>query len=96
MIIRSDLPRIASNNRVIATPEEMKAVYLGSICYFGRYAVDEATGTLTLHVEVSSYTNYNGTDEKRLVTIAGDELRLTNPSPFMGGTAYLVLKRVKP
>jgi hypothetical protein len=96
MIIRSGLPRIASNNRFEATPEEMKAVYLGAISYYGRYTVDEATGVLTLHVEVSSYANWNGTQEKRLVTIQGDDLKLTNPNPFMGGTSHLVLKRVKP
>lgn len=96
MIIRSDVPRIASNNRFTATAEEMKAVYLGAICYYGRYELDESSGVLTLHVKASSYANYNGTRETRRVALQGDELRLTNPNPYMGGTSYLTLRRFRP
>lgn len=35
---RSDLPRFASNSRDQGTPEEYKAVVLGSIAYFGTYS----------------------------------------------------------
>ncbi len=38
---RSDLPRFASNSRDTGTPEEYKAVVLGSIAYFGTYSVNE-------------------------------------------------------
>src|SRR3974377_1984891 len=40
-IVRSDLPKFASNSRAKGTPEENKAVVLGSISTFGTYTVDE-------------------------------------------------------
>ena len=39
-IVRSDLPKFASNNRAQGTPEENKAVVQGSIATFGTYTVD--------------------------------------------------------
>ncbi len=48
-------PNSRSNNRDMGTPEENKAVVQGSITYFGTYSVDEADGTLTLHIERCSF-----------------------------------------
>jgi hypothetical protein len=48
-IVRSDLPKFASNNRAQGTPEENKAVVQGSIATFGTYTVDE---TKNLHAEI--------------------------------------------
>ena len=95
MIIRSDLPKVASGDRWKATPEEMKAIFLGSLAYFGRYTVDEQEGMLTLHTEVSSYPNASGTGAKRRVVISGDEMRLVNPSPSMGGSSLIIWKRFR-
>lgn len=95
-IIRSDLPRIASGNRFTATPEEMKAIYLGTIAYFGRYEIDEASATLRLHIEVSNFTNWSGTTETRLVEIGDGVMRLVNPKPPTGGTSYIVWRRTGP
>src|SRR5262249_52921942 len=38
LAVRSDLPKFASNNRDMGTPEENKAVVQGSITYFGTYS----------------------------------------------------------
>ena len=93
MIIRSDLPRLANANRFLASPEEMKTIFLGTYSYYGRYSIDEAAGVMTLHVEASAHPNRKGTDEKRAVTIVGDEMRLTNFGPSVGGTSYAVWRR---
>src|ERR1700732_3468509 len=42
-VVRSDLPKFASNNRMDGTPEEKEAIVKGSIAYFGTYSIDEAT-----------------------------------------------------
>src|SRR6202045_5407955 len=34
-VLRSDLPKFASNNRMTGTPEENKAIVQGTIAYFG-------------------------------------------------------------
>src|SRR5262245_48310728 len=48
--VRADLPKLASSNRARTTPEEAQAVVAGSIAYFGRYAVDDATKVLTVNI----------------------------------------------
>lgn len=80
--MRSDLPKFASNNRQEGTPEENKAIVQGSICYFGTYTLDEATKALTMHLEGSSFPNWTETDQKRSITLTGDELAWKGVSTF--------------
>ena len=95
-LIRSDLPKFASNNRATGTPDENKAVIQGCITYFGTYSVNETDGGVTLHIERSSFPNWNATDQKRVVTsLTAQELKYTNPAASVGGGAELVWKRVK-
>src|ERR1700737_3978308 len=42
-VLRSDLPKFASNNRMTGTADENSAIVHGSIAYFGTYTIDEAT-----------------------------------------------------
>jgi hypothetical protein len=53
------------------TPEENKAVSQGVVAYFGTYTVDEANDVVTLHIEQSSFSNWNGTDQQRRFTFHG-------------------------
>ena len=95
-LVRSDLPKIASNNRDTGTPDENKAIVQGSIAYFGTYSVSEADGTVTLHIERSTFPNWNGTDQKRLIiSLTSNEFKYTNPAASVGGTAELAWKRVE-
>ena len=95
-IARSSLPKFASSNRDKGTPEENKAVVEGSIAYFGTYSVNEADKVITAHIEGSTFPNFDGTSQKRLVTsLTADELRFINPAPSTGGTLQLVWKRAK-
>jgi len=93
---RSDIPKFASNNREAGTPEENKAVVQGSIASFGTYSVSETDKAITLHIEGSTFPNWRGADQKRLFTLAGDELTLTTLTPSIGvGTGQMVLRRAK-
>jgi Lipocalin-like domain len=95
VLTRPDLPKIASNDRLKGTPEEYQAVVQGSVAHFGTYSVNEAEGTYTLHVESSTFPNYNGTDQIRIVTsLSRDEMKVTNPSPTTPTKAYVVYKRL--
>jgi hypothetical protein len=96
VLTRPDLPKIASKDRLKATPEEYQAVVQGSLAHFGTYSVNEAEGTYILHVESSTYPNDTGTDQIRIVTsLSRDELKVTNPSPTTTPTkAYVVYKRL--
>lgn len=94
MTARSGQPKFASNNRAEGTPEEYKAVVQGSIAHFGRYTVNEADKTITFHIEASTFPNWNGVEQKRPVTLTGDELTWRTAASS-GGLAEVVLRRAR-
>jgi hypothetical protein len=89
-LMRATIPKIAANDRLKGTADENKAVMDGMIAYFGTYSV---SGTdLNLRVQASSYPNWDETSQKRTnVSIAGDELKYTQPTPSGGGPALVVV-----
>ena len=96
-VMAANRPRFASNNRMMGTPEENKAVSQGVVAYFGTYTVDEANHVLTLHIEQSSFPNWNGTDQQRRFAFTGDELHYTAASSTANPaeSAELVWKRAR-
>jgi hypothetical protein len=92
---RADLPKIASNNRTTAPPEENKAIVQGSVTHFGTVFVNAADKTITFKIETATFPNWDGTEQKRPFTLTGDELTYTVPSASGGGTATSVWKRAK-
>jgi Lipocalin-like domain len=94
-ILHTTLPKFASNNAMTGTADENKAIVQGSITYFGDYVVNDKEGTLVMHVDASSYPNWDGEDQKRNVSISGDEMKIVVMGSSIGGTAYTVWKRVK-
>jgi hypothetical protein len=92
---RADLPKVASNNRTTATPEENKAIIGGSLTHFGTVSVNAADKTFTFKIETATFPNWDGTEQKRVFTVTGDELTYTVPTASGGGTATVVWKRAK-
>jgi hypothetical protein len=93
---RADLTKLESNNRATATPEEAKAVVAGSIAYFGKYSVDEASKVVSIEIQGSTFANQIGStsDNKRIVTsLSSNELKLTNPGSASGLQLELVFRR---
>ena len=90
---RADLPKFASNNRNTGTPEENTAVVKGSISTSGTYSV--AGTVFTIKVEHSTFPNWIGSEQKRTITVTGDDMKWSNPAGSGGGVVELVLKRVK-
>jgi hypothetical protein len=96
IIMRASLPKLASNNRVKGTPEENQAVVQGSVAYFGSYkAASEKEQIVSLHIEGSTFPNWDGEDQTRVMVVVGDEMQLTNPTAGVGGKNYVVWKRAK-
>jgi hypothetical protein len=52
MQARTDLPKLASGRPATATLDEAKAVVVGSIAYFGRYSLDEASKVLSVDIQI--------------------------------------------
>jgi Lipocalin-like domain len=95
-VVRSDVPKVASHNRMTATAEESKAIVQGSIAYFGTYSIDEATHVITVNVEGSTFPNFNGGTQTRILSFDGDEVTYLNPTPSMGGaTAKVTYRRAR-
>ena len=96
ILLRPNLPKFAANNRMKGTPEENQAIVQGSLAFYGTYkVVSEKEHTGIMHVEGSTFPNWDGEDQKRVWTIKGDELSVTNPTASAGGTAYVIWKRAK-
>ena len=93
-VMRADRPKYASNALWQGTSEENKATADGTITYFGTYSVNEADGSIAIHIDGSSFPNWNGVDQKRIVAIAGDRLTLTVRPPT-GETVDVVWRRAK-
>ena len=99
-VMRSDRPAFAGNDRMQATAEEHKATSQGTITYFGTYSFGETDRDMLIHIDASSFPNWNGADQKRLVTLTEDalakggrRLKLTVPPAPSGGPALEVLWR---
>ncbi|NMM82763.1 hypothetical protein B2J86_17895, partial [Acidovorax sp. SRB_14] len=67
-IIGADIPKFVSNNRAGGTAEENKAVVSKSIAMIGDYSVNASDKSLTFKVESATFPNWNGTEQKRLLS----------------------------
>jgi Lipocalin-like domain len=96
-VMRSDRAKYVIDNFgqiAQSTAEENKATAQGTITYFGTYSVSEPDRTIAIHVEASSFPNWNGTDQKRFFAITEDQLKLTVRPP-RGGSVDVLWKRAK-
>jgi hypothetical protein len=91
----SDLPKIASNNRLTGTPEEYAAIMRRSISLFGTYSMNEERKTVTFNVVSSTYPNFAGEAQERTIDkLTADEFINTNPNVAGGrGRATNIYKR---
>lgn len=75
----------------VASVEEMRDAVTGFVAYFGSYEVDDASQTVTHHVEASLVPSWVGTALKRRFHWDGTRLVLTRAVPGM--TDELVWER---
>jgi hypothetical protein len=65
--VASDVPKIASGNRLTGTPEEYAAIMRRSISVFGDYSVNEEKKTVTFKIVSASYPNWQGEVQERSI-----------------------------
>ena len=95
--VASDVPKIASNNRLTGTPEEYAAIMRRSIFVFGAYSINEEKKTVTYKIVAASYPNWQGeTEERSIDKLTADEFVNTNHNVAGGrGSASNYYKREK-
>ena len=95
--VASDVPKIASNNRLTGTADEYQAIMRGTLAVFGTYTVDEDKKTVTYRIVSSTFPNWEGVSQARVIdTLNPDEFRNTNPNVAGGrGSAANLYRRVK-
>ena len=93
-VMRSDRAKYASNALWQGTAEENKETADGTTTYFGTYSISETDSSIAIHIEGSSFPNWNGTDQKRFVTITEEHLTLT-VRPAGGDVVDVIWKRAK-
>jgi Lipocalin-like domain len=93
----SDLPKLASNNRLTGTPEEYAAIMRGSVSIYGTYTVDEANKTVTFKIVSASFPNWNGEAQLRTIDkLTDDDFVNTNHNVAGGrGSASNFYTRVR-
>jgi len=96
IIMRPDLPKIASGDPEKPTPEEGQALARGAIAYYGTYTVNEADKTISLKIDGTTLANQLGMEQKRIVTsISANEMKYRNPTSIAGGQIDLVWKKAQ-
>ena len=95
VVVNPDRPRFKGKSRLEGTPEENKAAIAGTVASFGAWSVDESTNILVTSIEGNLFPNDEGGDQRRIITLSGDELRMVNPNPGSGGRAEIVFRRAK-
>jgi len=95
--VASDVPKIASGNRLTGTAEEYAAINRRSLSLFGGYTVDEEKKTVTFNIVSSTFPNWEGEAQTRAIDkLTVDEFVNTNPNVAGGrGSASNYYKRAK-
>src|SRR6185295_8192772 len=86
LIARARLDKVASGARDNATPEESRMITAGTIAHFGRYTIDDGGKSITFHIETSTFPNWDGTTQKRALTVSGDTLSYVVPAAPVAGS----------
>jgi hypothetical protein len=95
ILLRADLPKFASNNAMTGTPEENRAIVQGTNATYGTWSISEEDGTLISKIDGSSFPGWDGQNQKRILTIAGDDMKMCVGGAQIGGTACATWKRAR-
>jgi hypothetical protein len=62
----------------------------------GTYSVNSTDNSLTFKVESATFPNWNGTEQKRLISTATtDELKYITPTASSGGVGTVTWRRIR-
>jgi hypothetical protein len=94
-IYKSERPLFASGDKKTGTAAEFEAAVMGTSAHFGTLMIDTMTHTLVYNIESSAYKNWEGTQQKRMYELHGDELSYQVPPRPDGLIPISVWRRIK-
>jgi hypothetical protein len=93
-IFQTDRIKSASADLTKGASKEYKDTVLKISCHFGTYAVDEAKGTITFHIDRASFPDWDETTSVRTFTLEGDKLAWRVPPRPDGSIPVSVFSRI--
>lgn len=97
-ILKAVRPKIESGDKNKCTQEESTALVQGSNSHFGKYEVNEEKTSITFFIEHAFYPNWEGTEQERIYTYTGNELKYVVTHTTQGGQkviAEVAWRRIK-
>jgi lipocalin-like protein len=97
-IAKAGRPRFASDDLEAGSPEEVQRAFDGYHAWFGRFEVDADGGSVVHRIDASLFPNWEGQDQRRLLSLSGDghELVLRSlPLPYGGEPVEFVTRWVR-
>ena len=95
-IARAGNTRFASDDLEAGTPDEVQRAFDGYHAWFGRFHVDLDEDVVVHRIEASLFPNWEGQEQRRLVTLSGDELVLrSHPLPYAGEPVEFVTRWIR-
>ncbi|MHA1559467.1 MAG: lipocalin-like domain-containing protein [Alphaproteobacteria bacterium] len=91
----TDRARYAANDMAAGTIDEDSAAMKSHVSYAGSYEIDG--NHVVHHVELASFPNWTGTDQRRQIRFESGRLRLSAPFEYDGAivTAHAVWEKPK-
>ena len=83
-IFRPDRPKFASGDKRKGTAEEYQAAVVGMSSHYGRCFIDPVSNALIFQIDLASYPNWDGTEQKREYQLSGDDLTYRVPASASG------------
>jgi hypothetical protein len=93
-IFKSERLRFSTDNKADGSADEFKSAALGSSTHYGTITIEGTSGKLVFAIEGSSFSNWEGTVQKRDYRIDGDTLTYKVPPRPDGSIPVSVWKRL--
>lgn len=93
-ILKSERLRFSADSKADGTVDEFKSAVMGSSTHYGTVTVDEKERRLVFSIEGSSFSNWEGTVQKRRYRLDGAELSYKVPPRADGSIPVSVWRRM--
>jgi len=88
-VSKEDRQPYKSNDKMMATQEEMLSSLQGYIAFCGRYRIDNSSAVVSYDIKSSLFPNWENRLQHRKVDFEGDVLYLKSTEPILSNGVYV-------